>query len=186
MSFFYRGASFVPIQLKEECMKHKRFVSVTILSILLLTVLTIPASAFTVSVLVVETGLNEETPSTRYSSLWEGGLMETLFNAGHIVTNSPITRMEKKPSQDLTGMVRADFNEASSGGVEYFILGFLDHLVKEGEATPTDMTLKIYRTDVAELVFQQVFPARKGKNMDEEYQFAQDAGWTIISHIKEM
>lgn len=185
MSFPYRAAPLVPILEKEGCiMTHRRFTNIIALPVLL-AVFAVPVSASTVSVLMVETGLNEEIPSTRYSSLWEGGLMETFFNAGHIVTNCPIARMEKKPAQDFTGMLRADFNDAASGGVDYLILGFLNHQVLEGAVAPTDITIKIYRMDLEELVFERNFPAGTGKDLNEEYEFAQHAGQIIISQIKE-
>lgn len=166
-------------------MNTKRLARALVLSALLCVFLTFPASASMVSFLVVETGLNDEMPSAQYSSLWEGGLMETFFNAGHIVTNSPISRMEKRPAQDLSGMVKADFDEAALGGADYFILGFLSYQMRGTAAIPSEITIKLYRADTRELVFERIFPAGKGKNLDEEYQLAQNAGRLIASHIKE-
>ena len=151
----------------------------------LLMLLTFPVSASMVSVLVVETGINEGTSSGRYSSLWEGGLMDAFFDAGHIVTNSPIVRMAKKPPRDLTGPVEADFQEAVSGGADYFMLAFLEYKNQGDTAIPVAVVLKLYNSDSQKLVYEQNFPAGTGKNLDEEYQFAQKAGRAIISHIKD-
>ena len=149
----------------------------------LLVFLAFPASASMITFLFVETGINNEDVSTQHGTLWEGGLMEVFFNAGHIVTNYPITRMEKKPAQDLSGVIRADFNEAAEGGSEYFILGFLEY--KNQESIPSRITLKLYKTRQQELIFEQSFPAGTGSSMNEEYQFAQNAGRIIISNIKD-
>ena len=151
----------------------------------LLLVLIFPASASMVSFLLIETGLNEGIPATQYGSLWEGGLMEIFFDAGYIVTNSPITRMEKRPAEDLGGSVKTDFDEAVEGGAEYFILGFLNYQTQGRGAIPTEITIKLYQTDPRQLVFEQSFPAGRGKTLHEEYQHAQSAGRAIISQIKD-
>ena len=162
-------------------MDYKRLVGTAVLFL----VLVFPARASMVSVLVVETGLSEEISTEQYGSLWEGGLMETFFNAGHIVTNSPIMRMEKKPAQDLAGLVKNDFDDAILGGAEYFILGFLNYQISGGRPVPVEIAIKLYKTDTRELLFEQNFPAGRGKSMNEEYQFAQNTGRIIISHIKD-
>ena len=144
-----------------------------------------PAQAAMVSFLVVETGLNDEVASSQYSSLWEGGLMSVFFDAGHIVTNYPVARMDKKPSTDLSGNIGNDLDEAAEGGAEYFILGYLEHQVQGRSAVPTGITLRLYQTDSRKLVFEQSFPAGSGKNLNEEYQLAQNAGRLIISNIKD-
>ena len=151
----------------------------------LLVLLVFPVSASMVSFMVVETGLNDEIVSSQYASLWEGGLMEAFFNAGHIVTNCPITRMDKKPTTDLSGSIRNDFNEAIEGGAEYFILGYLEHQIQGRSAVPTEITIKLYRTDSQELIFEQIFPAGTGRNLNEEYQLAQNAARLIIANIKD-
>jgi hypothetical protein len=162
-------------------MVHKRLGALAVLFVLL----TFPASASMVSFLVVETGLNEEISSGRYTSLWEGGLMAAFFDAGHIVSNSPIVRLEKKPSADFSGPVEKDYNDAVSSGADFFILGFLDYRLEGARAIPVTIVLKLYRTDSRRLIYEKSFPAGTGKNLDEEYKFAQDAGRTIISHLRD-
>ena len=149
--------------------------------------LTFSVSASTVSFLVVETGLNEETSSPQYSSLWEGGLMSVFFDAGHIVTNNPILRMEKQITTEIRGTaIEDDFKEAALGGVEYIILGFLDYQMQGSRAVPAKINIKIYTTTPQKLVFEQNFPAGSGRNSSEENQLIQNAGRTIISQIKDM
>ena len=144
-----------------------------------------PVHAAMVSFLVVETGLNDEVASSQYSSLWEGGLMSVFFDAGHIVTNYPITRIDKKPSSDLSGRIGNDFDEAAEGGAEYFILGYLEYEAHGKSAIPTGIILKLYRTDSKELILERNFPAGNSRNLNEEYQLAQNAGRFIISNIKD-
>ena len=161
-------------------MNYKRLCSIAVLFF----VLTFPVFASTVSFLVVETGLNEET-ITQYGSLWEGGLMAAFFDAGHIVTNSPIARMEERPARDLSNYIEIDFYEARVNGAEYFILGFLEFQKKDGPV-PNSMIVKIYNTNTGNLVFERSFSAGKGKNLGEEYQIAVNAGRIIVTNIKDM
>jgi hypothetical protein len=159
-------------------MNNKRLVSMAVLLLLLV----FPASASTVSFLVVETGLGEKT-ITQYGSLWEAGLMEVFFDAGHIVTNSPIARIEKRPAEDLSGPMERDFNEARVGGADYFILGFLEY---KDSSVPNAMIVKIYSTNNEKLIFERSFPAGIGRNLGEEYQIAKSAGQIVVSNIKDM
>ena len=151
----------------------------------LFAVLTFPLSASVVSFLLVETGLREGGPETQYTSLWEGGLMNAFFDAGHVVTNSPITRMERKPDRDLSGIVEADFRDAAAGGAEFFILGFIQYQIQDGKPLPSEIVLKIYRTGSQQIVYEQRFRAGTGKTLNEEYQIAQNTGRIIVSHLKD-
>jgi hypothetical protein len=107
--------------------------------------------------------------------------MDVFFNAGHVVTNCPIARMEKRPAEDLSGYIEVDFYEARVGGAEYFIIGFLEF---QNKSVPSAMIIKIYNTDTEKLVFERNFPAGTGKNLGEEYQIAQNAGRVIVSNIR--
>ena len=162
-------------------MFYKRLAGMAVLFVLL----AFPVSASMVSFLLVETGLNDDIPSGQYASVWEGGLMDAFFDGGHIVTNSPVARMKDKPKEALSGLVKDDLDEAVNGGAEYFLLGFLDYQVQAGKAIPTGIVLKLYQADSQKLVYEQKFPAGTGKNLDEEYQFAQNAGRIFTSHIED-
>ena len=159
-------------------MFHKRLGCLAVLFMLLV----FPASASMVCVMLVETGINEGASSGQYATLWEGGLMAVFFDAGHIVTNSPIARMEK-PARDLSGQLEADFNEAVRGGADFFVLAFLEFKNLGERAVPIGIALKLYNSGTRNLVYEQRFPAGSGKSLDEEYQIAQNAGRTIISHL---
>ena len=111
--------------------------------------------------------------------------MAAFFDDGHIVTDSPVVRMEKRPSQDFTGQVQADYVEAVEAGVEYFLLGFLEYQVVAGKVIPVNITLKLYGTDSKRLIHEQVFPVGTGKNLADEHQIALNAGRVFISHLKD-
>ena len=133
----------------------------------LLVVMIFPVSAAMVSFLIVETGLNDGVPRTEYGDLWEDALMASFFDSGHIVTNSPIMRMAQKPEQGLTGTVKTDFEEATRGGAEYFVLCFLNYQDQGRRATPVDITIRTYRTDPQKLIAESSFPTGRAKNLNE-------------------
>jgi hypothetical protein len=162
-------------------MVFKRLLSIALLFMLL----TFSASASTLSFLVVETGLNDGIASPQSSSrIWEEGLMAFFFDAGHIVTNNPILRMNEQVPAEIQGtIVEYDFNEAITGGAEYFVLGFLEYEIQGSRVTAVKMNIKIYSTLPEGLVYEQVFPA--GKSTTEENQLVRNAGRTIISYIKD-
>ena len=145
---------------------------------------TLPVSASMVSILLVETGIPQETQSGRYSSLWEGGIMNAFFDAGHIVTNGPIARMEKVPTAELNGPIEDDFYEAIYSGADYFVVGFLEFQAQGNRAVPKNIWLRIYSTDSGKMLYQSDFPAGSGRNLDEEYRIAQNAGRVIVSKLE--
>ena len=162
-------------------MSCKRFLGTALLFLLL----TFSASASTVSFLVVETGLNDGIPGPQSSSrLWEEGLMAFFFDAGHIVTNNPILRMDRPVPTEIHGtIIENDFSEAVMGGAEYIVLGYLEYVTQGTRAVPAKMNIKIYTTVPEELVYEQIFPV--GRNTSEENQIIRNAGRIIISHIKD-
>jgi hypothetical protein len=90
---------------------------------------TLPAA--TVSFLVVETGLAEESRRPQSSLLWENGMMDAFFDAGHIVSNAPIMRIPElsgeKTTEKLPDPIRTELDQARNGGADYFIVVLLEY-----------------------------------------------------------
>ena len=170
----------MPIFNTEGSMICKRLGSLAVLLVLL----AFPVSASMVSFLLVETGLRENAPNNQFSGLWEGGLMAAFFDAGHIVTNSPIVRMETRPPNDISGAVEKDFSEAIAGGADFYVLGFMEYQAMGNRLVPVSIALKLYNTASRSLVFEQNFPAGSGRSNDDEFRLAQNAGRVIISHLE--
>ncbi|MDR2597379.1 MAG: hypothetical protein LBC76_08690, partial [Treponema sp.] len=93
--------------------------------------------------------------------------------------------MEKMPAEDLSGYIQVDFYEATRSGADYFILGFLEFQNKNTRI-PSAMVIKIYSTNTEKLVFERSFSAGTGKNLNDEYQIAKDAGQVVVSNMKDM
>ena len=151
--------------------------------LVLIILISFPASAEVVSFTMVETGLREDAAESEYASLWEGGLMEAFFDAGHIVTNSPILRLERRPT-GLTNGLEADFLDAIEGGAEFIIFGLLEFEFQAGRPVPSGITMKIYDTSSTEMILEQRFPAGSGRTLNEEYQIAHNAGRTLENYLR--
>ena len=163
-------------------MNSKRLVVLALLLILFCS----PVFASLISFMFVETGLGlgDEISGPQHGSVWEGGLMEVFFEAGYIVTNSPISRMERKPDQVLSGIILTDFEEAAVGGADFYILGFLECRVHGGLAIPLNMTIIAYETYSKEPVFEHIFSISSERTINQEFEFAKDAGIILLNQIK--
>ena len=160
-------------------MSYKRLAGIIVLFIFLV----FPVSASLVSFLIVETGLNDNAPSPQYSSLWEGGLMSPFFDAGYIVTNNPIQRLERKPSVDLSGAIRADFDSAALAGAEYFIIAYLEYSSVRNFTVPNGLNIRLFRIGSEELIFEETFSAGTGSSLRDEFRLAQNVGRILVSQI---
>jgi hypothetical protein len=142
-----------------------------------------PVSAATVSFLVVETGLREDNETPEASSLWESGLMDAFFDAGHIVSNAPIKRLEQKPETVFPEEVRPDFDEAMDGGAEFFILALLDY--QESSQKLQRVSLRLFRINPYQFMFEQQYSGIKELPVSEEFIQVKNAARTIVSHLKD-
>jgi hypothetical protein len=93
----------------------------------LLSALSIQAA--TVAVQVVESGPSLESGFIESSSAWEYAVMDALFDAGHIVSNAPIRRLDTGilnstafMADTMQGVV-----EAKNGGADLLILVLLEY-----------------------------------------------------------
>lgn len=165
-------------------MRLRRFWGVTALSILW----TFPLSAATVSFLVIETGLGEGEGRNDFSSLWETGLMDVFFDAGHIVSNSPIMRVPVIPEEEFPGEALAELDEAREGGVDFFIIALLDY---EGsppggnQRPPKSISLRLFGINPYRLLFEQSYSGIVSVSANEEFLNAKRAARIIIPHLKD-
>ena len=97
-----------------------------------------------ISFVVVETGLPQEGERNQHSLSWENALLDVFFDAGYIVSNYPILRLETRPSGSIlqSSAFFAVEEEALNGGFDYIVLAQLDY---SGSQTPGEISFFIYR-----------------------------------------
>jgi hypothetical protein len=157
---------------------------------LLLVFSVLPLSASMICFLVIETGLKPEAIRENYSSVWEDGLMSVFFDLGHIVSNSPVLRVEKLEEEMLPYEAQKDFLEAARGGADYFILVLLEYRLHSGPIKPQEALIKIFTTEetpgaIANLVYERRFPSSPGASLRDEHVKAQETARIIAAQLKD-
>jgi hypothetical protein len=152
--------------------------------------------AATVSFLVIETGLPAEWGASQHSGLWESGLLDVFYEAGHIVSNAPVLRLTEKPRAKFPEEARADLNEALQGGAEYIILALLEYEapadVKSGSGAapadiqkPRNISLRVFRASPQTLLYEQQYTDKTSATLKDEYDSLKKAVRTLIPHLND-
>jgi hypothetical protein len=115
------------------------------LFMVLLLALTGPLFAANVSFIVLESG-KAASASRNTATIWEDGIMEVFFNNGHIISNAKSKKIPLFPKEELPEEALRDFQDADSGGSEYFMVALLNYSDDGSEeyATPKSVTIRIY------------------------------------------
>jgi len=140
------------------------------------------AQAAMVSFLVIETGLGEDEIKRQHTQQWENQLLDVFFEAGHIVCNAPIMRLERKPAEDLPKEAKSDFNEAAEGGVDYFVIAQLDY--SAGSLNPSEISLRLYTFAPTKKVHEKKYAAKTYKTADDETNDLKKIARDLIPYIK--
>jgi len=118
--------------------------------------------AANISVLVMELGENRENMGpNQYAYLWENGLLDALFDSGHIVTNSPHVQIEAKPSRDIPVEAERDLRSAREGGMDFFLIALIDY------TTPL-ISLRLFDIKTTKMVLEQKHALVTVKNNKDE------------------
>jgi len=121
--------------------------------------LNLSVGATTISFYVIETGANEDFNAKQSQSiLWENAFMDVFFDAGYIISNAPIIRLEKRPS-DILQVV--DINEAVIYGIDYMLIVLLEY-----KNDTHEISFYIYGVTKKEKVFE--------KKILQKREFTQD------------
>jgi len=137
--------------------------------------------AATVSFLVIETGLEPETSIRSHSGLWESGLLDEFFNAGHIVSNAPILRIYDKPDNDIPEEALSELNGAIEGGADFFILALLDY--ESRLQVPDRVSLKMFRIGPIKKIYDQQFVSRRPNSTREEFDSIKLIARGLVPHL---
>ncbi|HCM25982.1 MAG TPA: hypothetical protein DIC34_05445 [Treponema sp.] len=121
------------------------------------------ANAATICVYIAETGLGEDGPLAEASSAWEGGVMDAVFDAGHIVCNAPASRLPDDGKILKDGFV-ADpalgVEAAWEGGAEYLLRVVLFYEARDGASraarlSPSRVTIELRRLEPGEIIARE-------------------------------
>jgi hypothetical protein len=141
--------------------------------------LNLSAGAAMVSFYVVETGASEET-AARQSMLWENAFMEVFFDAGYIISNAPVLRLEKRPS-DILQVI--DINEAGISGIDYMLIVLLDY--KTDAQVSNEVSFFVYRVVKREKIIEKNILIRQSRTARDEYDNMKSIARGFVPYIGE-
>jgi len=137
-----------------------------------------PLAAANVSFLVIETGLPKDGPAAQYSIMWENSLMDVFFEMGHIISNSPMMRLDKKPPDGFPDIAERDFEEAQEGGMAYFLVAVVEHPI------PYKVSMRLYRIRNQEMIREQFYTYGAPKTEKEEYDNIKRAVASMAARLR--
>jgi len=140
----------------------------------------IAAGASMVSFYVIETGIPEETETIQHSVNWENAFLDIFFDAGHIVCNAPILRLQKKPSVDISNMV--DMKDAKDSGIEFILIAQIDY--EENTRTPKEIVFIIYNLITNERLLEKKISPDKLKKARSEYEDMKTVVRGLVPYFK--
>ncbi|MCL1815468.1 MAG: hypothetical protein FWG27_06595 [Treponema sp.] len=138
--------------------------------------------AATVSVQVVETGLPFGSGCSSSAMIWESGMMDAFFDAGHIVSNAPCQQIEKTASL-LPPELNGDFDEARIGGADYYVLILINYSNGSPEH-PKDVFVRVFKVSTGEILYETSEAAKVWRNIDDEFLDAKKTAGNVIPRLK--
>ena len=141
----------------------------------------ISLNAATVSVLVVESGLPPGYGCTSSAEVWESGMMDAFFDAGHIVSNAPCMQII-----DATGVlpaeVNGDFDLARTGGADFLVLVVLKY--QEGSADRAkEVIIRVFSVASGSMLYESNLAAKVWGNVDEEFIDAKQQAGNLVPQL---
>jgi hypothetical protein len=159
--------------------------------------------------LVVEAGVgaaaSDSAPGFESSILWENSVLDVFFEAGHIVSNSPILRVSAESAKNFPGKdsptkpfppeLRVELDDAATGGADYFVLVLLNY--PEGTAgsktRPSEVSLRIYKVYPYRFVYEgnsilastSTVKVSVGQAQENEGECAKRLIRGLIPHLKD-
>ncbi|MDR1858955.1 MAG: hypothetical protein LBQ69_05745 [Treponema sp.] len=137
-----------------------------------------PLYPATVSFLVMETGLSVESPASQQSAMWENGLLDVFFEAGHIVSNSPIMRLRQRPGDGFPGEAKRDFELAKEGMMDFFVIAVVSH------PAPYNVSLRMFRTNSQQMILEHQYTYKTYKTRKEEYDAIKQEILVLAARIR--
>ena len=121
-----------------------------------------------VSFFVIETGLSRNgVMSQQHSQQWENAFLDEFFNAGFIVSNTPILRLDSKPSARMEDFAIRDLDIAREGGADFLIVAQLDYI--DDSPLPGEISLFLFRVTPVRIIHERRMPGKTYRSDREEF-----------------
>jgi hypothetical protein len=139
------------------------------------------AEATTVSFVVIETGVPQEGRS-HYSERWENALLDVFFDAGYIVCNAPIMRLDSKPSASkMQDYIQADLEDAREGGADFLIIAQLDF---SANPAPQEISFIMYRVTPSSKIHESRVTGKTFRTDKEAEDELKTVAKGLVPHLR--
>ena len=138
-------------------------------------------SASMVSFFILESGLPENAAVNQHSQQWENALMDVFFDAGYIVSNAPISRIESKPAGDILSAA-CDLEDARNWGIDFILITLLDY--NNELFIPDEISFLIFKVTTNERVFERQIKGRAYRSVREEHDDIRAIIRGLVPYIK--
>ena len=145
----------------------------------------ISLEAATVSVLVVEAGLPSDNGCTISAEIWESGMMDAFFDAGHIVSNAPcqqITAFSYDTSNPLPSELNSEFDQARIGGADFFVFVVLNYMDGDYD-NPKEIIIRVFRVSSGELLYETRTTSKIWGTSEEEFLDVKQSAGKIVPQL---
>jgi len=132
-----------------------------------------------VSFYVIETGLPDNGQVNNNSILWENAFMDVFFDAGYIVSNAPVLRLEEKPKGEILRHV--NILEAKNAGIDFLLIAQLDF---NPDLNVEEISFFIYSVSSKEKLMERQIEGRQPRAAREEYDYMKSIARGLITYIK--
>jgi len=140
------------------------------------------ASASLVAFHIVETGIPENRQPYQYTGIWEDAFMNVFFDAGYIVSNAPVLRLETKPSDDILNYVLNGNSEIRNFGIDYLLIAQLDY---NGDTRqPAEINLVIFRVITNEKIYERKIEGKTYRSTREGQADIETIIRGLVSYIR--
>ncbi|MDR0302882.1 MAG: hypothetical protein LBI04_11310 [Treponema sp.] len=136
-----------------------------------------------VSFFVIESGLPLEGLKNQHSQQWENAFFDVFFDAGYIVCNAPMLRIDSKPKMSIERFVQDEMDEARQGGADYLIVAQLDF--SDGSMTPREISLVLFRVTPCRLIHERKVMGKTYKSEKEEVDDLRNIVKGLVPRINE-
>lgn len=153
-----------------------------------------PCFADTILVQIAEQGLSEDYPAVEASSAWEAGLLDGIFDAGHIASNGPILRLGESAKSEGISIPNEEIDEGRKGSADYIIYVLLEYLgpkkddpiAQKIRLSPLRSTVLLAQVSPFKVLYRRVYnslePSTAGT---EDQKTAQMVARNTIAHLKD-
>jgi len=150
----------------------------TVIAVFFCFFLSFSAEASMVSFCIVETGLAEDVSERRQSVFWENAFMDVFFDAGYIVSNAPILRIEGKSSGEI--IRELDMLDFRTAGIDFMIIARLDY---NSDLTLSDVSFYVYRINPEKKIHERRLEKMPPRNERDEYAYMKSIAKGLITYI---